>query len=125
MGDDPMNLRLAISSSLVACLTMWTSEAFAGGTWTNVTVTQVQPCTSEGCPPNGTVLVTLSASSTGGPTCATNKTTVAIDMSNSAGQFAAGVMQTARLVGTTLAVVTGAGSCSIFSGLETLSAVEE
>jgi hypothetical protein len=114
-------MKKAIIFSLATILS---APAFAGGTWTNVTVSTIQPCTAQGC--GQIVLVWLSANSTGTPSCANGQAAkVAIDVSTSSGAYSAAVMQSARLSGTVLPSISGAGSCAVYSGVESLYSLQE
>lgn len=102
------------------------APAFAGGAWTNVTVTHVYPLTTNYLSPNGGVEVALSGSSVGGPSCSSaNKAFLVIDISTAAGRFAAAAFQSAFLSGATLPSIGGAGNCNLMSGIESLSYVQE
>ena len=112
---------------LVVCM-LAIPAAFAGGTWSNVTVTQILPCTSaEGCGTNGFVQVQFSANSTGTPACVntSDKAWAAVDVSTPIGAYMAGVLQAARLTGQTVTAY-GIGSCSLYANtMETLGGVAE
>jgi hypothetical protein len=105
----------------------WASEAaYAGGTWSGVTVSAIKLCISEGCPPKDSVIIRLSAGATGTPpSCSSSyRNYIVIDTTTELGKFAAGIMQSARLLGTDITVV-GTGSCSVDSAAETLASVTE
>lgn len=100
------------------------APAFAAGQWTSVTITHIQPFTSQYSSP-GFIQVQFSANSTGSPSCASGfKAYAAVDVSTSSGAYAAAVLQSAFLSGTTVSV-TGTGTCAIDSGVETLAYLTE
>jgi hypothetical protein len=102
-------------------LALAAQAAFASqGSWSNVTVTSIIDYVGTG----GVIEVQLSANSTGGPACATTTNRVVIDPSNPAGAYAAAVAQSARLSGATISF-TGAGTCALVSGIETLNYLQE
>lgn len=118
-----MKIKSMFLGLLVACLASAAALA-TGGTWSNVTVAQYTPFSTEGNP-NNIVVVKLSANSSGGPSCASSfYNFVAIDVSTTAGAYAAGVLQAARLNGGTV-TIGGVGTCGLDSGVETLAYVEE
>lgn len=93
--------------------------AFADGSWANVTVTQVSAHTSQGTNPN-TLWVVFSASGTGGPTCATNKAYLVIDLTTPGGQAAAA--SAAQALASRVSVnAGGTGACSVVSNQETMA----
>lgn len=113
--------------SLVAMLSILAAlPALAtNGTWSNVTVTAIQPCTSYYCPSPGAVEVHLSAVASGGATCANGyHDWVVVDVSTPTGMFAAAVLQSARLSGSTVTIV-GAGSCITGYLIETMEYLTE
>ena len=95
------------------------SSAYAGGAWTSVTITAIYDYTKEGNA-NNIVIVTFSANSTGSASCATNKGDAIIDTSTTAGALAATTAHMARASGGTVSA-DGAGSCGLYSGIETLA----
>jgi hypothetical protein len=96
--------------------------AFATDGWTNATVTSIQAVAGT----SGYVEVQFSVSNSGGPSCASSyKSWAVIDVTNQPGQFAASVLQAARLTGATVSA-TGTGSCSpLNGGIEALEYVSE
>ncbi len=119
--------RFKLVAALFLSLSLWASEsAYAGGTWSGVSVAEIKACTSEGCPPKGWVVVKLSAGATGTPpSCSSsNRNFVVIDTTIPAGAFAAALMQTAKLSGMTISVA-GSGSCSLDPAVETAASVTE
>ena len=107
---------------LFALMTMIPLSAFAGGTWSNVTISQVGGFTSEGYSPSGYVEILLSQGSTGNPSCSnSNKTYAIIDTSTAGGALAASLAQTALVTGAAVNI-TGTGTCGPFnSGVENVS----
>lgn len=114
--------------SMILCILslMAIPAAFAGGTWSNVTVTNIAPCTSaEGCGTSGFVQVTFSANSTGWPSCAADKNEAALDVTTDIGKVLMGVLQSARLSGSTVTAY-GIGNCNLYPNtMETLGEVSE
>jgi phage-related tail fiber protein len=111
--------------AIVAMMSLVSSVAYAGGTWTNVTVTQVSPCSpqSSTCGTNGYVQVQFSAGSTGSPSCAGSLNNYAIiDIANAAGGALFNVLMSARLSGQTISA-SGTGGCNLKSSVETLYTV--
>jgi len=113
-----MKIRLSPIAAILA-----SPAAFAGGTWSNVTVLHEQECTSECSSPNGFAKFELSAASTGGPSCATYKNWVAVDITTPGGEAAAALLHYARISGAKLVSVLGTGACTVSSSNETLSLV--
>lgn len=104
-------------------LALVSASAFAGGTWSNVTVTVMTPWTSEGFSPKGVLVVTLSANVTGGASCGSTGPTLAIvDTSTPGGALTAAVLQAARLTGSTV-TIHGTGSCPTNGTVENVSNV--
>lgn len=93
--------------------------AFADGSWTNVTVSQISAHTSQGANPN-TLWVGFSTSGTGGPTCAASKTYLIIDLTTPGGQAAAASAAQA-LASSVRVSAGGTGTCSIVSNQETMA----
>lgn len=111
--------------SLLAACALFSSAAFAGGTWTNVTVTALQPATGQGFSPSGTMTVTLSASSTGGPSCASGaKTYAMVDVTTIGGAIVAQALLTARAAGNTITVY-GSGLCTTNASIENIASIVE
>jgi hypothetical protein len=122
---------MKVKNVLVLCgLMALVPSAFAGGVWTNVTVTHVMPCQTAAaftCGNNATgmVVVTFSANSTTNASCAASfKNQAVIDITNAAGGFMAAVLQSAFLSGSTITAY-GVNSCTIVSNVETLGEVVE
>lgn len=106
---------------ILALCALFSSAALAGGTWSNVTVTQITPWTSEGFGPSGLLTVTFSANSTGGPSCGSGLANQAsIDLTTVGGAYTAEVLQAARLTGATISVY-GTGACTTSSTVENVS----
>lgn len=119
MKFNPKSILLALLSTLL-CATAFA----ANGQWNNVTVVGIIFYSPEGSPAN-TVLVELSGTSSGGPSCASNNTYVAVDTSTAAGAIAVQVFQYARITGNVLVGVRGTGACSIVGNIETLYQINE
>lgn len=122
---------MKVKNVLVLCgLMALAPPAFAGGVWTNVTVTHITPCqtaTGFSCGNNATgyVQITFSANSTTSATCAPSiKNQAIIDITNAAGVFMAAVLQSAFLSQSTITAY-GTNSCTIVSNVETLGEVLE
>jgi hypothetical protein len=119
-------MKKAIIFSLAAILS---APAFAApGQWTNVTVLQAQGC-MQGyggvcASPVNLVEFQLSANSTGGPACATNKGWVAVDVTTTIGAFNAAMLQSAKLGGS-LVNITGLGTCISGNTIENIAIVVE
>lgn len=118
-----MNIKAMLISLLAVVLT---TPAFAGGVWTNVTVTEIVPCTSaEGCGTNGYLQALFSANDTGGASCgSSNKAWGVVDVTTTIGAYIAAVLQSARLTSQTITVY-GIGSCGLQSNEETIGEVVE
>jgi hypothetical protein len=111
-----------IQNSTRSSASLWLSEAYAGGTWSNVTVEGIKPCYSgySGCGTNGFVEVNLSADVSGGALCgATNPAWAVIDISNSSGNAIYTLLLQARLLRGTPLYVYGTGTCTINPTMET------
>lgn len=122
-------MKLKILFALVLPLPLSTSEAAlnVGGTWQNVTVVGLTACTAARCPPHGWVTVQLSANATGNPPACSgdNRNMVALDTAEGrGGAFAAAMMQSSMLLGTTL-TISGTGNCSVDAVIETAGTVAE
>lgn len=115
----------AISLASFATLALLSGNAFASGSWTNVTVVSVTVCTSEGCPPVGWVTVGLSAGAGGTPpTCSSGERGyVTINVTTAAGQLAANQMLSALQSGRPIGSILGTGACSVNPQIETLAAI--
>ena len=89
-------------------------------------VVSVTACTAERCPPKGWIVVEFSANAAGSPpTCAPdNPRNVAVGMETAAGAFAAALLQSGALLGTTLNI-TGTGACGVDAAIESLAKVTE
>lgn len=117
---------------LFSLATIMSMPAFSAGSWTGVTVSQIESCTPAAggsCATNGYVQVQLSANSTTPAGCvdASHKNWVVIDVTSAAGAYAAALFQSIKLSGTTVNI-TGTGSCTINGVVgvtETLAAVFE
>ena len=122
-------MKLTILFALVLSLSLWAGSraAYAGATWSNVTVLIVSPCASEepGCGPDGFVEVEFSAKGTGGASCGgTEPNWAVIDITNAAGQALFKVIQDARTLGLHISAY-GTGNCGIYPIIETLGTVNE
>ena len=96
------------------------------GSWKDAQVTDVTVYAAGGPAAKGYVVVTFAANGTGTPSCANGyPRSVAIDLSAPGGAFAAAIMQTAFLTGTSSLTVTGTGTCSLIPNAETLASIEE
>jgi hypothetical protein len=97
----------------------------AGSTWKDVKVADITVYPAGGSAGKGFVMVTFSSNGMSTPGCSSGyPKNVVIDISTAAGAFAAAVLQSARLLGTTLTVA-GTGTCEVSSGMETLAYVHE
>jgi len=122
-------MKLKMLFAVLLSLPLWggSPAAYAGATWTNVTVLTVSPCAPQepGCGPDGFVEVQFSAESTGGAVCGSTKSNWAVlDITSPAGQALFKVIQDARTLGLHITAY-GTGSCQIYSVLETLGTVNE
>jgi hypothetical protein len=108
-------------------VSLWLSgAAYAGGTWSNVTVVGVKPCYSgySGCGTNGFVEVNLSGDVNGGALCgATNPAWAVIDISNSSGNAIYTLLLQARFFRPGPLYVYGTGTCTINPTMETVGVV--
>lgn len=106
-------------------LSLASAAAFAGGTWSNVTVLTLWSYTGQGFGPSGVVQAVVSANGTGVASCASGAlATVTVDITTAGGMFAASILQAARLTGSTI-TIHGTGSCTTVSGTENVSNVVE
>jgi hypothetical protein len=122
-------MKLKMLCAVLLSLPLWVSSpaAYAGATWTNVTVVTVSPCAPQepGCGPDGFVEVQFSAAGTGGAACGSSKSTWAVlDITTPAGQALFKVIQDARTQYLHITAY-GTGSCEIYPTLETLGTVNE
>jgi hypothetical protein len=110
---------------LLLSVSLWLSEAaYAGGTWSAVTVVGIKPCYSGYCGANGFVEVNLSAEVSEGALCgATNPAWAVIDISNSSGNAIYTLLLQSRLLGGRTLYVYGTGTCTINSTMETIGVV--
>lgn len=96
-------LKFALILSALFCAT-----AYAGGTWSNVTIVRLIPNSAIGY-----LEMQLSAPSTGTASCATaNPTYVILDVSTEAGAISASILETVKFQGGTVSLY-GTGACSV------------
>jgi hypothetical protein len=123
-------VKFKILFALLPLLSLSVSQAAnpnpAGGTWTNVTVVGMTACTAARCPPQGWIVVEVSANAAGSPpACARdNPRSIAIDVETKAGAFAAAILQSAALSGMPITIV-GAGTCGVDAAIESVAKVTE
>lgn len=121
-----MKTKLSLAALLSSVLWAGSQLAYAGATWSSVTVLQVWPCSSvqSSCGTNGSVQVEFSAVETGGATCgSTNKQWGVIDISNNSGYALYSAMLNAMILGQTVSAL-GTGTCGIVSNIETIYTVK-
>lgn len=121
MGDTNMNMKCAL---LLSLLSLSSATAYAGATFTNVTIAKVAVYTSGGPASKGYLVVTFSMPGTGTPPCANGwPQNLAIDLSTAGGTMAAQMVQQAYLSG---AVVTAIGTddCNVLSTSATMGSIQ-
>jgi hypothetical protein len=96
------------------------------GSWKGAHVTDITAYAAGGPAAKGYVVVTFAENSLGTPSCANGyPRSVVIDSSTPGGAFAAALMQTALLTGSSSLTVTGTGICNVSPTIETLASVQE
>jgi hypothetical protein len=109
---------------LVLLMSLSIAAAYAGGNWSDVTVTNITIYTSEGSPPRGYMVVTLSANGPSTPSCASGyPKNLVIDVTNDAGRMAAAMASEALTLDAPVTVA-GTGLCSISSSAETMASIQ-
>jgi hypothetical protein len=111
------------ASALLLFLPLEVSQAadVSAGKWIDVTVTSMLVCTSKVCPPEGRVVVTVSAVAGGSPpSCSSgHREQVVLDVSTAASKLAVALLQQSAVMGSQL-VINGTGTCDLDPGIETL-----
>jgi hypothetical protein len=96
------------------------------GSWKDAKVTDILAHTAGGPEGKGYLVVTFAANGTGTPNCASGyPRSVVIDLSTQGGAFAAAIVQSALLLGSSSLTVTGTGACSVTPTIETAASVQE
>jgi hypothetical protein len=113
---------LTKSLSLVS-LTFIAATALAGGSQTTVTVIGVQAGQAVAGYGTGPFAIRFSADSIGSAPCATAKNLFAVDPTTAQGRAAIAVAMMAYAQGLTVSAA-GAGTCTIYGGVEDLAYVD-
>jgi hypothetical protein len=118
--------RVAVPLVLFLSVSSWAGDAPTGGNWSDMKVTGINICSSQGCPPAGLLIIKLSGEATGAPPACSNRfrNLVAVDATTDTGKFMAAVAQSVKVLGTPISVV-GTGTCSLVPYIETVSTLIE